>query len=804
MVNELPVEKLRKYCDPDTVGCASSAELSALGTIIGQERAIKALQFGLGIKERGFNMFVAGLPGSGRTTAVEGFLSKIAQTGTAPSDWCYVYNFRDNYLPSALRFPPGQAAGFRADMESLAKSVVSEIHNAFESEEYSNQREATVKGFQAQKQAILEHLEEMARQQNFTIQATPMGLMTIPVQNGKPLGEEEFMALEEKQKQAIVEKQQQLQEQIEASLRQVKGLDKSTREAVQNLDQEVGRFAIRHLVQDLTEKYAALPQVTAYLEQVQTHVIENLAQFKPSAEEQPDTPAMMGSPKESPTRKYSVNVVVDNSGLSGAPVIIERNPTYNNLFGRVEQEARFGTLVTDFTLIRGGSLHRANGGYLVLPAEELLANPLAWESLKRALENREIIIEEAGEKLGIFSTKSLRPQPIPLNAKVILIGRQDVYQLLLRYDERFSELFKVKVDFDTQMPRTEENIADYSALVSTICETENLHHLDSSALARVVEHGSRIVEDQTKLSTHFGEIADVVREASYYASLENAKLVTGEHVRKAIEERFYRSSLIQERIQEMISRDVIKIDVTGERVGQVNGLSVLGTGDIAFGQPSRITVSVGLGREGLIDIEREAKLGGPLHTKGVMILSGYLAGKFSQDKPLSLSARIVFEQNYSGVDGDSASSTELYAILSALSGAPIRQNIAVTGSVDQKGEIQAIGGVNEKIEGFFEVCRLKGLTGDQGVMIPRSNETNLMLKEEVVEAVRGGKFHIWSVETVEEGIEILTGVAAGQREADGAYGADTVFGKVDRRLRDLARTLADFGKENHKAKPAEA
>lgn len=803
-MNELPVEKLRKNCNPDTVGCSSSAELSVLGTIIGQERAIKALQFGLGIKEKGFNMFVAGMPGSGRTTAVEGFLSKIAKTGPVPSDWCYVYNFKDNYTPSALRFPPGASAEFRTDMESLAKSVVSEIHNAFESDEYSNQREVTVKGFQSQKQEILERLDQQARQQDFAIQATPMGLMTIPIVDGKPLSEEEFMALEETQKKAIGEKQQQVQELIEASLRQVKGLDKSAREALQNLDQEVGRFAIRHLIQDLTEKYTALPEVTAYLEQVQSNIIDNLTQFKPAAEEQPETPAMMGQPKEAPTRKYSVNVIVDNSGLTGAPVVTERNPTYNNLFGRIEQEARFGTLVTDFTLIRRGSLHRANGGYLVLPAEELLSNPLAWESLKRALENREIVIEDAGEKLGIFSTKSLRPQPIPLDVKVILIGRPDVYQLLLRYDERFSEQFKVKVDFDTQMPRTDENIADYSALVSTVCEMENLRHLDSTALARVVEHGSRIVDDQSKLSTHFGEIADVVREASYYAGLENAELVIAAHVRKAIEERFYRSSLIQERIQEMIARDVIKIDVTGERIGQVNGLSVLGIGDVAFGQPSRITVSVGLGREGLIDIEREAKLGGPIHTKGVMILSGYLAGKFAQDKPLSLSARIVFEQNYSGVDGDSASSTELYAILSALSGLPIRQNIAVTGSVDQNGEVQAIGGVNEKIEGFFEVCKVKGLTGDQGVMIPRSNETNLMLKEAVVEAVREGKFHIWSVATIAEGIGILTGIEAGERDADGAFGEETVFGKVDRRLKGLALSLADFGKDNHRDKRSDS
>ena len=804
MVNQLPIEKLRRICDPNSIGCGSSAELSVLSAIIGQERGIKALQFGLGIKEKGFNMFVAGVPGSGRTTAVEGFLGKVAKAGPVPADWCYVYNFKDNYTPRALRFPPGASAGFRADIESLAKSVVSEIRNAFESEEYSNQRELTTKGFQTQKQEILEHLDQQAREQNFAIQATPMGLMTIPIVKGKPLSEEEFVGLDEKQKKEISEKQEKLQEQIEAGLRQAKGLDKSAREALQNLDQEVGRFAIRHLFQDLMEKYAALPDVSTYLEQVQNNIIENLGQFKPSAEEQPEAQVLMGQPKESPTRKFSANVIVDNSGLTGAPVVIERNPTYNNLFGRIEQEARFGTLVTDFTMIRRGSLHQANGGYLVLPAEELLANPLAWESLKRALENREIVIEDAGEKLGIFSTKGLRPQPIPLNVKVILIGRPDVYQLLLRYDERFSELFKVKVDFDTQMPRSDETIADYSALVTTVCETENLRHLDTSALARVVEHGSRIVEDQTKLSTHFGAIADVVREASYYAGLENAQLVTASHVRKAIEERFYRSSLIQERIQEMIARDVIMIDVSGEKIGQVNGLSVLGNGDIAFGQPSRITVSVGLGREGLVDIEREAKLGGPIHTKGVMILSGFLAGKFAQDKPLSLSARIVFEQNYSGVDGDSASSTELYAILSALSKLPIRQNIAVTGSVDQNGEVQAIGGVNEKIEGFFEVCKVKGLTGDQGVMIPRSNEINLMLKEGIVEAVRDGKFHIWSVATIDEGIELLTGVEAGQRAADGGYGEATVFGKVDRRLRELAQALADFGKDNHKEKPAEA
>jgi lon-related putative ATP-dependent protease len=474
------------------------------------------------------------------------------------------------------------------------------------------------------------------------------------------------------------------------------------------------------------------------------------------------------------------------------------NPTYSNLFGRVEQEAQFGALTTDFTLIRRGSLHHANGGYLVLPLEEILRNPLSWDSLKRALENAEITIEDVGERIGFITTKSLRPEPIPLDVKVILIGRPDAYQLMLAYDEQFNELFKVKADFDTVMPRNQERVNDYVGFVSALCNHENLLHLDASALAKIIEHSSRLAEDQEKLSTHFGEISDVIREASYYARQDQAGLVTAKHIQRAIDERFYRSSLIRERIQEMINRDIIKIDIQGEQVGQVNGLSVIQLGDLSFGQPSRITVSLGLGSEGLIDIEREADLSGPIHTKGVLILSGYLAGQYSQDKPLSLSARLVFEQSYSGVEGDSASSTELYAILSALSDLPIKQGIAVTGSVNQKGDVQAIGGVNEKIEGFFEICSLKGLTGEQGVMIPESNVANLMLKESVIEAVQAGKFNIWPVKHIDEGIEILTGVKAGSRDADGTFEEGSVHAKVDQRLQELAEKLNEFGKDKDK------
>jgi lon-related putative ATP-dependent protease len=496
--------------------------------------------------------------------------------------------------------------------------------------------------------------------------------------------------------------------------------------------------------------------------------------------------------KEVQFRKYKVNVIVDNSDVKGAPVVIEFNPTYKNLFGATEKEAQFGALVTDFTMIHGGSLHKANNGYLIIPVEELLRNPFSYESLKRALRNGNIIIEELQERFGFISTKSLKPQPIPLNIKVVLIGNPSLYQKLFILDMEFSELFKVKAEFDTTMAHTEENVRHYAAFVCTICQRENLKHLNVPGVAKIIEYSQRLAQDQQKLSTRFAEVADIVREACFYATQEKSNAVNGNHVKKAIEEKIYRSKLIQEKIQEMIHRGILLIDTDTEKVGQVNGLSVMGLGDFAFGNPSRVTATVGLGREGVVDIEREAKMGGPLHTKGVLILSGYLNEKYAQDKPLSLSARLVFEQNYGGVEGDSASSTESYAILSALSGLPVKQNIAVTGSVNQKGEVQAIGGVNEKIEGFFEVCKAKGFTGQQGVMIPESNTQNLMLKEEIVDAVRAGRFHIYSVKTIDEGMEVLTGIKAGERRHDGTFESETVNYRVDKQLNDMAEKLKAY------------
>ena len=790
MKHELPVEKLRRICDPKLVGCDSSAEISALGNIIGQERAVRALMFGLGIKEKGFNIFVAGMPGTGRTTAIERFLEEVAKQAPIPSDWCYVNNFRDNAHPNALRLAPGTALEFRSDVESLVASALREIRNAFESEEYPAQREQTIKDFQQQKQAVLEKVNEEAIQAGFMLQPSPMGVLTVPVRDGKPLSEEQFVALDKSERDEISKQQEVLQDKIEAGVRQAKALDKNARNALQKLDEKVAEYAISHLFDEIKEKYQDDDELLVYFEQVRKDIIDNHAQFRAEPEDEHQAViSPFASSKESVVKNYKVNVIVDNAELKGAPVILEMNPTYQNLFGRIEKEARFGALVTDFTLIRDGAFHRANGGYLVLPMEELLRSPLSWDAVKHALMNREIVIEDAGERLGLISTKSLQPEPVPLDIKVILIGRPDIYQLMLAYDENFNELFKVKADFDTRMDRSEENMHEYAAFVSTLCQLENLKHLDSSAIALLIEHGSRLVEDQDKISTHFGEISDVIREASYYATLDGADNVLSAHIRKAIDERFYRSSLIRDRIQEMIERDVIKIDVQGEKVGQVNGLSVLQLGDISFGQPSRITASIGLGKDGVVNVEREAEMSGPTHTKGILILTGYLEQTFAQERPLSLKASLVFEQNYGGVDGDSASSTELYALLSALSGVPIHQGIAVTGSVNQRGEIQSIGAVNEKIEGFFSVCEAKGLTGEQGVMIPASNVSNLMLKQEILDAVQASKFHIWSVDSIEDGIEVLTGIAAG-KNTDGSFAPEGIFARVDQRLAQMYDELS--------------
>ncbi len=793
MTSELTPENIRKECTVDFMHCQTTQGLAPLKEIIGQERAVRALKFGLGIKDLGFNIYVSGAPGTGRKTAVKSFLEDLARTKPAPYDWCYVNNFHNQYEPTALKLPAGKVIHLRDDMATFIRETLVALPKAFESEDYGTRRATTIRGVEEERQKLIGQLTKQAQEQGFILQASPVGWLMIPVIKGKPVNDEEFIALDQKTRDAIEKKRQQLTDQFTNAMRQLRELEGKADEALGKLNRDVALFAIGHMLAEVKEEYKDFPSVTAYIDHVQDDILNNLSRFIKRSEEPQQSPFPDRWMRETPFKKYEVNVIVDNSNVSGAPVVLEFNPTYQNLFGRVEKEAQFGALVTDFTMIRGGSLHKANGGYLILPVEELLRNPFSYDGLKRALKNEHIIIEEAEERLGFITTKSLKPEPIPLRVKVILIGDPYLYQQLYILDVDFNQLFKVKADFDTTMDRTEENTQQYAAFVCTLCQKESLKHLDGSGLAKLVEHSSRLAEDQQKLSTKFAEVADIIREANFYATQENSELITGTHVRKAIEEKTYRSKLIQEKIQEMIKRGLLLIDTETEKVGQVNGLSVIDLGDFAFGGPSRVTTSVGLGREGVIDIEREAKTGGPIHTKGVLILSGYMNEKYAQDMPLSLSARLVFEQNYEGVEGDSASSTELYAILSDLSQLPIKQNIAVTGSVNQKGEVQAIGGINEKIEGFFEVCKAKGFTGKQGVMMPESNVQNLMLKEEIVEAVKEGKFHIFSVKTIDEGIEVLTGVRAGEKQKDGTFEEGTVNYKVDKRLRQMAERLKEFG-----------
>ncbi len=787
---ELRPEQLRRICDPSTFDFETTDDLPTLQDFIGQERAMRAVDFGAGIASYGFNVFALGLPGSGRTTLVRKHLERIASEEDVPSDWCYVNNFADPHHPKALRLPPGQGIVLRNDMAELVDRCRQDIPRAFESEEYQEAREKIIKETQDQQAAAFEALQKEAQEWGFALIKVPGGLVLTPAVEGKPLTEAQLQQLSEERRAKVQKLREKLEQKVEQGLRRIRELEKEMREKLRQLDRETTLFAVGHLIEDLKEKYEGLDEVLAYLDSVRDDIVENVDLFK-AGEEKPKA-QIAGIPlpvERSPFTRYEVNVLVDRSEEKGAPVVVETNPTYHNLIGRIEHQAVMGVFSTDFTMIKPGALHRANGGYLILPVRDVLLNPFAWDGLKRSLKDRCIRIEELGTQLSLVSTVTLEPEPIPLDVKVVLIGSPLLYYLLYYYEEDFQKLFKVKADFATQMDRTPETEYQYALFVRTICQEDGLLPFDRGAVAQVIEHSSRLVEDQYKLSTRFGEIADLVREASFWASRNGHSVVTADDVRRAIEEKTFRSNLLEERIKELITQGTVMIDTTGERVGQINGLSVILLGDYTFGRPSRVTANTFVGKAGVVNIEREVELSGPIHSKGVLILSSYLGRKYAQNAPLTLSASLVFEQSYEGVEGDSASSTELYAILSSLSGYPIKQGIAVTGSVNQHGELQPVGGINEKIEGFFDICKAKGLTGDQGVIIPVGNVRNLMLREDVIEAVREGEFHIWPVRTVDEGIEILTGVPAGELQEDGTYPEGTVNWAVSQRLAELAEEL---------------
>ncbi len=803
-VTELPPDKLRLECPAGSVGCETSEELGPIEGIIGQERALKALKFAVEMKGKGFNVYAAGIPSTGKRPATRDYLRGIAKTKPTPPDWVYVNNFENSYEPKALQLPPGSAKNFQKNLKNFVDQARRAVPAALQSEEFVSRTNIITKKSVEERNRILNELSEEAQRYSYAVRMTQLGITIVPMQEGKPISQEEFDALPALVKKKFDESRDTVRNALDKAGKQVNELEAKTLDELRKLRDDSVRYAIGGLISKLVSNYQDLPEITQYFEELRDDILENTDLFT-----QPEKPPSPPSPDDSegqppslsekalpslPFRRYQANVIVDNSGLKGAPVAIEDNPTVTNLLGRIENEARFGALTTDFTLIKGGSLHKANGGYLIIGVDELLKNQFSYDSLKRALQSGNIAIEETGQRLGVASTKSLTPQPIPLNVKVVIAGDHQTYQALYTLDPDFSLLFKVKAHFDDSIDRNEESMKNYGRFVHSLCEREGLNHLEAAAIAKIVEHGSRLAEDQSKLSTKFPEIADIVREASFYASQDQSKYIKDIHVTKALQEKVYRSNLIDQKVKEMIEKGIILIDTTGAKVGQVNGLSVIMLGDFEFGQPSRITVSLGLGRKGIIDIERQAGMGGQTHTKGVLIISGYLENKYAHDKPLSLSCRLVFEQSYGGVDGDSASSTELYAILSALSDLPIKQNLAVTGSVNQKGEVQAIGGANEKIEGFYGTCKAKGLKGDEGVLIPKSNVQHLMLNEEIIESVKQGRFHIYPVGTIDEGIEILTGVRAGERRSDGTYEQGTVHYRVDKRLAEMAEEFTKYAR----------
>lgn len=786
-------DEARWTCAPTQFKFQSTEEVEPLDGMVGQERAVRSFDFGFKIATKGFNVYAAGPPGTGKHSSVTSFVKDQAQTEAIPPDWCYVHNFKDADKPIAVELPNGAVDGFAADMEDLIETCQTEIPKAFDSEEYEHRKEKILNEFQAKRDAHLARLREEATAKDFSVELTTAGIITIPIVDGKLMKRDKYDELPDSEKKRIKDQTELLQQEVNKVMTSIRTAEKETKEKVLELDKEIAIFAIGHLLDNLTDKYTGNDKILAYLNDVQHDIVENLESFKVSEKKTEfRLPGLELPDHEEAFEKYKVNVFISHQADDGAPVVFEPNPTYYNLFGRLEYAARLGAMVTNFTMVKSGAIQRANGGYLILNALDVLLNPFSYEALKRALKTRETRIENIGEQFRVIPAATIQPEPIPLDVKVVLIGSRHIYDLLYALDEDFRKLFKVKADFSIDMNRTEDNTHKYAALVSAKCRQDGLKHYDPTGVARIVEFGVRLAEDQTKLSTRVIEINDLISEASYWASTNGNTLVDADDVTRAINERVSRSNMLEEKLHEFFADGTILIDTDGEAIGQVNGLAIISLGDYMFGKPSRITSKVFVGKKGVINIERESKLSGHIHDKAVFILSGYLGDRFAQDKPLAMNATIGFEQSYGKIEGDSASSTELYALLSSLANVPLRQNIGVTGSVNQQGEIQPIGAVNRKVEGFYDVCRVKGLTGNQGVLIPRRNVKNLALREDVAKALERGDFHLWAIDAIDEGLELLTGLPAGHQRADGTWEPGTVNALVDARLRTLSDSLKRF------------
>lgn len=799
IVSPLKPSMLRVETVSRLLGFKSTNDLEPIDSLIGQERALEAIRFGSSIDHPGFNLFALGPQGTGRHTAILSYLKTKAAAEPAPYDWVYVHNFSTAHKPQAVRLPAGTALRFRDAMKEMVDDLRVAVPELFQSDDYREKHHAIDAEFEELQEQAFEGLRKKAEAHDVAILRTPMGFGLVPTSDGKIVPPEEFNALPSEQREAIENRIADLQDDLQAVLERLPVLQKEHRDRVRHLNAELADTVVDTSIKAVAGKFSGNAEIQHRLSEVRKDIVERAEMFleRPDGENTSPFPEAFSSQGPDPRfNRYLVNVMVANDGdgdHKGAPLVTEDHPTLANVVGRVEHVSQFGALVTDFTMIRPGALHLANGGYLILDARKVLSEMFCWEALKRSLRSETITIASAAEQLSLVTTVSLEPEPIPLKLKVVLIGERILYYLLNSLDPDFADLFKVEVDFDEELPRTEENTKLYARLIATIARKNNLRPLNASAVARVIDQAVRFAEDADRLSIKVGLLVDLLREADFWARDAKRKSITVRDVERAIAQQLYRSDRIRERSYEAIGRNIVLIDTDGENVGQINGLSVVGLGNFSFGQPTRITARTRMGAGQLVDIERETKLGGPLHSKGVLILSAFLSANFALEAPMSLWASVVFEQSYGGVEGDSASSAELYALVSALADVPLRQSLAVTGSVNQYGQVQAIGGVNEKIEGFFDICSARGLTGRQGVLIPESNIKHLMLRPDVVAASKQGKFNVYPVNTISQGIELLTGIAAGERDRSGDFPKGSVYGRVEAKLREYAVTRKEFG-----------
>ncbi len=803
-ITKLEPSALFNACDPKRFKFKTTAELPELEEVVGQERAVEAIRFGIGIKRNGYNLYALGPERSGKRSVVSRFIEQQAQKEQAPQDWCYVFNFDDPQKPNAISLPPGRAVQFEKDMKEQVAELGRVVPNALETDEYRERHKEIEDSFTKKQEQAFEELHREANAHGMAMLRTPTGFIFAPInEKGETIEPKEFSKLSKRELDKIEETVAVLQERLEKLGQQIPKWRREVQQEIKQLDREVVMSVVGQLLDELHHSYGDLPEVLEYIDAVQQDVIEHAENFRGDGEDGKGIFAQIFPGIEagqSFLTRYRVNVIVDNSKTLGAPVTFVDHPTFPNLVGRVEHQVQMGALVTDFTMIKPGALHKTNGGYLLLDAAKVLTQPYAWEGLKRVLKSGEIRIESLGQALSLISTASLEPEAIPLDIKFVLLGDRLLYYLLSEYDPEFGELFKVAADFDNAIERSPQNIDNFALFIASLTKKENLRPLSADAVARVIEEASRQVEDTTKLSARFGKIADFLREADYWADQSGNKVIDREEVNRAIQSHEHRLSRLKERMIEATLRNTLMIATEGEKISQINGLSVTELGDHVFGHPNRITATVHVGKGELVDIEREIEMGGPIHSKGVLILSGYISGRYCKESPLSLSASLVFEQTYGGVEGDSASSAELLVLLSALAGVPIKQSLAVTGSVNQHGQIQAVGGVNEKIEGFFVVCKERGLTGEQGVIVPRVNVEHLMLRDDVVKAVSDGEFHIYTVDTVDDGIEILTGISAGERDSEGNFPEGSINQLVETRLQLMAEQAHEHGKEEESSK----